>query len=349
MRHTAIMSRGLVAALSLAFFAVTPAASPASSSAAADRVWFCPGPGTIDYIRLFQHPEEWPHARALVDVFKFYQGHTQTPAPSFFLPNSYDALASAGVFRTLTKWGKKIALEDGAVKEFYCTPDASGMNNAIAATLDSVKAVEAAGGTVSYIAMDEPFVSGRSKVCGGPALEPTADRVATYVSAVTAARPQIKIGLIEAYPFSSADAIQSAVLLLKARNVTPAFLHMDVDWHLSGAAAFKRDMASLRAFCANQNIPFGIIIVGYNGEADALYAVDSYGITELIADTFGTWDRMPDHFIVQSWVLTSTGLSITPTNLPEDRAYTHTSMLWDELRRLKGSQGSATGKAVIRR
>ena len=28
------------------------------------------------------------------------------------------------LFRTLTQWNKKIAIEAGAVKEFYCTPDA---------------------------------------------------------------------------------------------------------------------------------------------------------------------------------------------------------------------------------
>src|SRR5437762_10777969 len=197
----------------------------------ADRIWFCPGPGTLDYLRLFQHPEEWPHARAVMDVFKFYQQHTQTPAASIVGPNTYDALARAGAFRQLAQWDKKIAIEAGSVKEFYCTPDATGMNQSISNTVSSIAAVESAGGTVSYIAMDEPFVSGRSRVCGGPALEPTADRVATYVSGVTAARPKARIGLIEAYPFSSAEAIQTIVQLLEARNATPAFLHMDVDWH----------------------------------------------------------------------------------------------------------------------
>jgi hypothetical protein len=284
-----------------------------------------------------------------VSVFKFYQQHTQTPAPSIVGPNTYAALARAGVFRTLKNWGKKTSIEVGAVKEFYCTPDASGMNAAIAGTLESVRAVEAAGGSVASLSMDEPFVSGRLKVCGGPALEPTADRVATYVSGVSAALPNVRIGLIEAYPFSSADAIERIVQLLKARNVTPAFLHMDVDWHLSGAAAFKRDMPRIQALCATEKIPFGIIITGYDGNADALYAIDAYGITGLIADTFPSWDRAPDQLILQSWAVSGTGLLITPANLPEDRPYTHTSMLWDVLRRLRGSMGSATGTAVLRK
>ena len=59
------------------FFA-TVAAAPAP----ADRVWFCPGPGTVDYIRLFERPEEWAHVRQFVSVFKFYQQHTQTGSSS---------------------------------------------------------------------------------------------------------------------------------------------------------------------------------------------------------------------------------------------------------------------------
>jgi hypothetical protein len=340
--------RRAVTALTLVAALAALAAAPAPS-VATDRVWFCPGPGTLDYIRLFDHPEEWAHARQLVSVFKFYQQHTQSPAPSIVGPNSYDALARAGAFRLLTTWGKKIALEVGAVKEFYCTPDPSGMSAAVAATLASVRAVESAGGTVSYLAMDEPFVSGRATVCGGPALEPTADRIATYVAAVAGGSPNLRVGLIEAYPFSSADAIESILTLLKARNVAPAFIHMDVDWHLSGTAAFRRDMARLQSFAAAQHMPFGIIMTGYDGNADPLYAVDVYGLTGLVSDTFTSWDRMPDHLIFQSWAVSSTGLLITPQNLPEDRAFSHTEMLRDVLRRLKGATGSAVGKAVARK
>jgi hypothetical protein len=329
--------------------------SVAALSAAAElfvrdqRVWFCPGPGTLDYIQLFETPEAWAHSRQLVDVFKFYQQHTQVPSPSIVGPNSYEALARAGVFQKLRASGKKIAIEAGSVKEFYCTSDASGMNASVASSLASIRNVEAAGGVVSYIAMDEPFVAGRARICGGPALEPTADRVATYVAGVSGARPSIAIGLIEAYPFSSAAAIETAVQLLKSRNATPAFLHMDVDWHLAGSFAFRRDMARLQSFCARERIPFGIIITGYNGDADALYAVDAYGIVNLIADTFSSWDHMPDHLILQSWSVSATGRLVTPSNLPEDRPYTHTAMLWDALRRLRGGIGGATGTAVIRR
>jgi hypothetical protein len=330
-----------VVTLSIRSAAQSPTSSP-------DRIWFCPGPGTLDYLDLFEHPEEWPRVRSEIDVFKFYQQHTQLPPPLNVGPNSYDALVAAGAFRRLTTWGIKIAMEAGSVKPFYCTPDASGMTQSIQGTLDSLLAVSNAGGSVTYLAMDEPWVSGRSPTCGGPALEPTADRVATYMTAVQSANPGLHIGLIEAYPFSSADAIVRILQLMRARGVPPAFLHMDVDWHSLAAGDFQRDMARLKAACDSQGIPFGIIIVGYNGDADALYALDAGGIANLIADTFQTWNAMPPQIIFQSWVVSSTGLSITPTNLPEGELDTHTNLVFNITRRLRGAIGGSKGTAVPR-
>src|SRR4029078_879689 len=124
-----------------------------------------------------------------------------------------------GAFRKLTSWKIKTAMEAGSVKEPWCTPDSSGMDASIRSSLDAIKAIEDAGGQLTYLAMDEPWVSGRAAVCGGPALEPTADRVTTYMTAVARARSTVKIGLIEAYPFSSAEAIETMVQLMRARGV----------------------------------------------------------------------------------------------------------------------------------
>jgi len=168
------------------------------------------------------------------------------------------------------------------------------------------------------------------------------------MSAVARAHPALKIGLIEAYPFSSAEAIETMVQLMRARGVPPAFLHMDVDWHRLPPNEFARDMRRLQAFAGALNIPFGIIIVGYNGEADPLYTFDVGGLTGLIAETFQTWEAMPQQIIFQSWVVTSTGQFITPSNLPEDRLYTHTNSVWELFRRLRGASGGNIGSAVPR-
>ncbi len=337
-----------LASVALIALGVARAIGSAAPPPPVDRIWFCPGPGTLDFIRLFERPEEWAHTRQLVDVFKFYNQHTQSPSEPIVGPNSYDALVRVDAFRQLRRWGIKTALEVGSVKEFFCEPGSGGMDASVRGTLEGVRAIEAAGGTVDYIAMDEPWVSGRARICGGPALEPTADMVAAYMTGVQRAVPRAAIGLIEAYPFSSADAIVRMIDLLDARGVRPAFLHMDVDWHSLGDGAFARDMVRLKAVADARHITFGIIVIGYDGEADALYAVDARGIAHLIADAFKTWDDMPQHVIFQSWVVTSTGLFITPSNLPEDRANTHTSLAWELFRRLRGATGGRTGTAVPR-
>jgi len=324
-----------------------------SAAPATDRLWFCPGPGTLDYLRLFENPGDWPHARQVMSVFKFYQQHTRMPPDPIVGPNSYDAFVRAGAFSTLNRWGKKIAVEVAAIKDYYCTPDASGMNAAIAASVDSIRAIEAAGGTVTYLSMDDPFAGGLAPVCGGPAIEPSADRVATFVRGVRTAVPNVQIGWIEAYPLSSADAIESMMSMLAARNTLPAFLHMDVDMPFlirkNQTADFVRDMKRLSSAAAARQMPFGIIVWGDNGDADALYAVDAGHIVDSIASTFPSWDLMPDHVIVQSWAASRDGLRITPTNLPEDAPYTHTNLLWSVFRRLHGQNGQTSGTAVGRR
>lgn len=339
---------------SLVFLAAAAApfalrAAQSRNTVAADRVWFSPNPGTLDMLRMFEHPEEWTRARQLMSVYNITQQHTfETPDPVTG-PNTYQALVRVDAFRKLVAWHKRLSIGSFAVKEFYCTDDASGMNRAISDTLKAIAAVNAGGGKVDYLSMDEPWVSGRAQKCGGPALEPTADRVALYMSSVTRSYPDIKIGLIEAYPFSSADAIESMLALLRTRGTPPAFLHMDVDWHSLKPGEFVRDMRRLQAVCRSQDMPFGIIITGYNGDADALFAVDASGIAHQIADAFLRWADMPDHIMFDSWVESRTGLRITPSNLPETTPYTHTFLLLQIYRYLRGVDGTASSGVAVRR
>jgi hypothetical protein len=339
--------RSLVFA-AVALLALTPSAPIAKPQ---HRIWFAPGPGTLDYLALFRQPQDWRKSRELVDVFKFYQGHTQ-PTNNAFAPNTYPALVEADAFRTVKKWGKALAIEVGVVKEFYCTSDASGMAHAVEDTLASVRAVQAAGGAVDYLAMDDPFASGQSPVCGGPALEPTADRIATFMKGVQGAVPVSRIGLIEAYPFSTAAALETALELLRARGASPAFLHMDVDLNAIRAPNdFVRDMRRLRDVCAARGMPFGIILWGNNADADALYAADVGKLVNATTQAFASWEESPDDLIIQSWAQTRSGLWITPTNLPETTLYTHTELLWQIYRRLRGrtgQTGSSTGTAIPR-
>ncbi|HEY2432504.1 MAG TPA: hypothetical protein VGI12_07500 [Vicinamibacterales bacterium] len=343
----------LLVLLSAAIAALVLSAGPHGQSvvAASDRMWFAPSPGSIDYLDLFTRPDEWPLARQLVSVFKFYQQHTQTPAPALVGPNTYDALVRANAFRLLTSWHKAIAIEAGAVKDFYCTPDASGMNAAIAVTVASIQAVQAAGGTVGYVSMDDPFASGQATVCGGPALEPTADRIATYVHAVGAAFPGMRIGFSEAFPLLSEPSLERALDLLIARAAAPAFLHVDVDSRalVRFGADFTRDMRALSQACRARGVAFGVILWGYNGDADALYAADAGAVAREVGAAFPTWEDMPDNLIVQSWAVSSTGLAITPSNLPEDQLDTHTNLVRQFWHQFRGQTAPPVDTAVKKR
>jgi hypothetical protein len=343
------MRRVLSTVLACLLFGVSGIGEQASNPVAADRIWFSPNPGTLDLLDMFERPDEWQHARALMSVYNFTQQHTHAIPDSIVGPNTYDALVRVDAFRKLGRWGKKISIGVGAVKEFYCTADDSGMKQSVTDTLNAIRAVISAGGFVNYLSMDEPWVSGRSRRCGGPALEPTADRVQFYMSAVNRAYPRIRIGLIEAYPFSSADQIESMIAMMRARGLPPACLHRDVDWHALKPGDFERDMKALRDFCRAGDIPFGIIITGYNGDSSALFADDAYGIARMIGDTFLRWDDMPDHLMFDSWVQSSTGLNITPSNLPDGDPYTQTSLLVDIFRYLRGLQKGVPSAAAIRR
>ena len=296
-----------------------------------DRIWFAPAPGSLDMLRLFEHPEEWPRARATIDVFKFYHQHATATPPSIVGPNSLDALARADAFRQLARWGKRIALEAGSVKEFYCTDDASGMRESSAATIASLAAIRAAGGAVSYLAMDEPFFAGESERCGGPSLARTADRILEYVTAVRAAFPGVRIGLIEPYPsFAPADFAEM-LRLLRARGFVPWFLHVDI--YLPGMRpdrdAFGRDVIALADIAARERVLFGIIVWGENGDADSLYAADAMRLADEIGRTFRSWSVMPPQIVFQSWAESRTGLRMTPRNLPETAEHTHTRLLND--------------------
>jgi hypothetical protein len=328
----------ILAAVLAAALLVAPDAS--SWPWTTDRIWLTPGPGTLDLLRLFEAPQEWTRARQIIEVFEFYQGHLLTQVSPGEGPNSYTAFVKADAFRKLARWGKRIAVEAGAVKEAYCTPDASGMQTSIDRTLEALRNVRAAGGRVSYVAMDEPFTSGIGRRCGGPSLTPTADRLAIYIPAVKKAFPDVRIGLIEPYPVFSPEQFSEMFRLLRERIVTPDFLNADVRRPdvSPGRELFAGEMLELSALAAQYKIPFGVIIWGDNGDADALYAADALRNARELAHVWRSWEVMPQ-VIVQSWALSATGQFITPSNLPETAPYSHTALvnqIYDLLRNLKG-------------
>ena len=76
-------------------------------------------------LKLFSNPEQWPNARASVQVFKFYVAQLLAP------PNTCDTcgqntepnLVEAGAFSKIGQWGLDIGIEIPVVKAWACTAD----------------------------------------------------------------------------------------------------------------------------------------------------------------------------------------------------------------------------------
>lgn len=328
-----------------------PLLGQAVATPAADRIWMAPNPGSLDLISLFEHPEQWRHARELMNVFQFTEQHTHMPPPPIVGPNSYEALARAGAFSQLKRWGKHTAIGVGAVKEFYCTPDSSGMAAAVSDAEDAIRAVNTAGGAVTYLAMDDPFAAGQAPVCGGPDLTPTADRLQVFMTAIRRDFPGVQIGQLDAYPTFAPPAFQQMLDLLKARGVLPAFLQLDIDIRgIRPPRNFTTDVRAIRQIARSAGVPMGILLWGYNGDADALFTDDLYVLANAVGGAFPTWADLPEQLSIQSFSMSRTGLNITPSNLPETRRYTLTNTLDDLYRRFRGSQPWTTdGIAIGRR
>src|SRR5436305_1263256 len=204
----------------------------AAPAIAADRqsVWLSSDSSAPDMLDLFRHPELWARARERIGVFKFVPPHVDPQIAAG--RNSYAGLKDSGAFALLRQWGIRVAVEEGAVKEWDCT----GTKQAAPATIGHIANIAAAGAALQVVAMDEPLVSGR-----GPcalSIDEIAARTAAYVAAVSGSneaqrfgRP-IEIGDIEAYSSTDVVTLIAWLRALAAHGFKPAFLHLDINVHL---------------------------------------------------------------------------------------------------------------------
>ncbi len=169
-------------------------------------VWFTPNLASRDMLRLFSNPTEWFRARSRINVFKFYIQQTFTNGCGDCGDNTFTNLAKAGnggAFNWLNSNNIKIGLEAGVVKDWNC-----GRNpvDAVSGVLQAVGNIQGAGGRVSYIAMDEPYVS--VKEWCKQSIDTASEHVAYFVREVNRRHPGIAVGLIEPYPFFSVKEIK---------------------------------------------------------------------------------------------------------------------------------------------
>jgi hypothetical protein len=298
-----------------------------ASGAEAPSVWFAPNSESPDFLEIFSKPESWASARKRVRVFKFGPAQLGTLSRSGL--NSFLDLKNADAFKKLKQWGISIAIEAPAVKEWDCASE-----RAARITLGYIRNVRSAGGEVSYVAMDEPLVSG-VRSCQLE-IEGAAVRTAAYVRNIlrdvdNAARAgEVTIGDIEPYPSFSVDQLKRWINALSINGFKPGFFHLDVDLRRVASRPeldLASDLRELKMFMKDKGVSFGIIF--WSGRDPESTDEDYY--RHVIDYVIGVRNAIgrPEQSIFQSWVLRVSKIctahivcgSLNPRCLSSDPSY----------------------------
>lgn len=302
-------------------------------------VWLQPAPAG-DMLEMFRHPEQWERARAQTDVIGFYSvsafdfpadpGGYDCGVPCG--PNSLANFRAADVFRTVTQvWGKKIAIEAGAVKAHSC----DDIRKEAIPALIVLDNITAAGGRADYIAIDESFAAGTNPVdtpgfggCGQN-IAWTAARVKEYMDIVHARHPETQIGLIEPYPHESADAIMSAILEMEHLGVRLPFFQLDFDFFAGerNKEHYIADIRRIREFCRAKGIRFGVIIWGADGRSNEAYFADAWGSFLTVYAAVGLTEITKFQSWAESEPTNLNSRKFAPDVLPETNPNRHTGFL----------------------
>ncbi len=302
-----------------------------------DLVWFGPNFGSRDYAELFAKPEQWRLARGKTNVFKFDQQSVLENPCAICGDNILHTFVNVNAFRKLNDWGITTALTVGAVKEWGCT----GTEEFRAANV-AIQNVQANGGVVTFLDMDEPFMGGNyappgSKRCGYT-MEQTADATSRFIKQIKTAYPNLLVGDTEPYPLFSVAELEQWTLALEATGVTPAYLHLDVDmvWARERRLDVAGDLRALSRFFQERRIPFGVIFISdwTAAGSDRAYFDSTMAWVRTVNAAIGK----PQHVIFNSWQAEpedreNKRLHWVPINLPENASaiYSHTRLLLEGL------------------
>jgi len=295
-------------------------------------VWFAPDFASADFQNLFTPPDQWSTARSKVKVFKFYAVQLNSsfvPCPDWLCgPTRLQQLIDVQAFSDLKAWGIDIGIEAGAVKPANCSGD-----TLLNVAEDAVQNIQANGGIVRFIAMDEPFIGGQLTANGQNCnftMQQSADQTVHFVQALQDQFLYIVVGDIEPYPYFSVAQLEAWISLLQSLGVQLAFFHLDVDPALvtANGADLAGDLQALSAFCQTQNIPFGVLLDSLTATSDATYYSDAIQFTESVKSAIGK----PKVSVFQSFDC-ATGTCNTPINLPENdpNVFSHTRLVNDAL------------------
>ena len=258
--------------------------------------WFAPlnleqvGRGSIDYMDLFAAGAEWDEAASHIQVFKLYGGWAET--------TPFSNLQKA--IRGIRERGLALAFEHSPLfADDTCGRDIEGF--AGPGFLKTVQRVKDAGGTLNFIALDEPYYWAHF-YDGEQACQWSTERIAKDVGdSILKAQeifPDLAVGDIEPVT-GPADAAAYKAWLETFQEVNGfdlAFLHLDMDWSNPN---WPGEAMQMEAYGRELGIPIGMIYIGNSFEQDNATWLASAG--ERVKSYELEAGGQPDHIIFQSW------------------------------------------------
>ena len=324
--------------------------------------------GSADMLELFADTAEWESARSKIDVFQFLTHHVNSWPCMGDLCNSntLSNFVQVEAFTKLEEWGIDICIEGAGIlpQTPLGTPVDCDLERQIAAqnafnwTADAINNVHANGGTVRYIAIDEPIRRWYSPIypplegpeCKTESLAEIAAMVADFITLMNNAAPSITVGQIILYPELDVEGIKTYVAELENLGINLPFIHLDVhglriiDYtgQFYGRVTLdelREDLLELETFLHDHNISFAPILIDlsfttqlfqYGEYTDQVYYEGAIDWINEVNSAIG----QPDHLVFESWArpqYSDTNLvSVkTPINLPENDTsiFSHTRLI----------------------
>jgi hypothetical protein len=282
-----------------------------------------PASASGDLVTMFEPGghAQWSQARSRLRGFQFYQQSLRTSCPTCG-DNNVTRLLNAlpgGAFRFLTEQGIQIGIEAGAVKEHTCDGRELGR-----VFVEDVAPIYSSGAHVTHLAMDEPFTAALPVRGESPfgrcdlSVDDTVVQVAAFMNRVRASHPQIRIGLIEPYPYFTMEEIITFIAALEDNERAGlAFFRLDYDvrHRFNVDTNTPADLKRLRNFLADRRIEFEVIVTGYDGRTDASSVASAMALAYEVSGAVGR----PHAVVFQDWSADRLGLSTSAVNLPEQQ------------------------------
>jgi hypothetical protein len=281
---------------------LTAALATQPGAASADTLyWFAPLPpmperpgrqyiGSDDFMDLFSPDAPWGQAARHIQVLKLYGEWVSGPATDEQLKR---------VVADLQRRGIALGVESGPLKANGCGAGVEGFAEPGWTRLAA--RIKAAGGTIDYIDMDEPYYY--AHFFDGPqachwSTATVAHEIGAFIKKSREEFPGVVIG--EAEPLSgqaNAPAYQDWIDAFKEINgFALPFLHVDIDW---GRREWPKEVKSIEEHGRQAGVAVGIIYGGNHADpTDAIWLANAGERVRRYELDAGAH---PDHVLFQSW------------------------------------------------